>query len=88
MKTLIFILVILSAAAAEAHPGRLDRDGCHHVTKDFRYKDGSIAKAGTYHCHRGLGAMKLDGKESLAGPDADGEEIETPPAKEKAKDAK
>ncbi|QFU16736.1 YHYH domain-containing protein [Microvirga thermotolerans] len=36
-----FILIALTAGAALAHPGGLDRSGCHHNRK-----------SGDYHCHR------------------------------------
>jgi hypothetical protein len=63
-------------AFALAHPGRLNDDGCHQVHKDWKYKNGKVLKAGSMHCHRGLGKMKLDGSELLEDPKDPGEEAE------------
>ncbi len=87
-KTALTFIVLLIAAIAHAHPGRLDKDGCHYVLKDWKYKSGKVLKAGTYHCHRGLDRMKLDGKELLEDPDDPGEEVKPEPAKEKNRNAK
>ena len=67
MKKIIlcFAFLLLPFAFLHAHPGRLDDKGCHKVTEDWQYEDGRVLKAGTEHCHRGLGAMPLDGKEML-----------------------
>lgn len=65
---LAILLVFLPAGSGVAHPGRLDKDGCHHVRKDFTYKSGKIVRKGDYHCHRlliGKPAI-LDGREILA----------------------
>ena len=39
---LLTILTFFSAAPTYAHPGRMDKNGCHHNRK-----------TGNYHCHRG-----------------------------------
>jgi hypothetical protein len=35
-------IFIVASLPAQAHPGGLDKDGCHHNRK-----------TGEYHCHRG-----------------------------------
>lgn len=62
---LAFLLFTVRPEPVEGHPGRLDKNGCHEVTEDWQYESGKVLKAGTEHCHRGLGAMQLDGKEML-----------------------
>lgn len=66
--TLTMAILAVLPAIGDAHPGRLNKEGCHHVRKDFIYKSGKIMKKGEYHCHRllrGLPAI-LDGSEVLA----------------------
>lgn len=72
MKGLVAaILLVVSPVLAWGHPGRLDKTGCHHVRKDFRYKSGQVAPRGEVHCHRLLTgaplapAIILDGREVL-----------------------
>ena len=69
---LLFAVLLLLAAPAQAHPGRLDEHGCHWVHPNIRWidKDGTVFEPGTYHCHRKLGEMKLDGLERLQTPEA------------------
>ena len=64
---LLMILCLLFAVTGEAHPGRLDADGCHtvHPHADYIYKSGKVLKAGTRHCHRTLGELRFDGLEVL-----------------------
>lgn len=59
---------------AQAHPGRLDVQGCHHVLKPYVFAGGTRVEAGDYHCHRPLGAMKLDTRERLQDPKDPGRE--------------
>ena len=59
------LLLLAAPLVAQAHPGRLDKDGCHAVHTKFVYKSGKVAEPGTSHCHRGLGKAKLDGSEVL-----------------------
>jgi len=68
---MVVALLFLPSVAA-AHPGRLDRDGCHTVHNEYVYKDGRVLPKGDHHCHRTLGqGLTLDGKERLAHePDA------------------
>ena len=68
---LAVLVCVVTPLTAGAHPGRLDSTGCHDVHTRFVYKSGKVAKPGTRHCHRGLGAAKLDGSEVLdeGGPD-------------------
>ncbi len=40
MKAIVLTLTLLASAAALAHSGGTDRNGCHHDRKN-----------GTYHCH-------------------------------------
>ena len=57
---MIGLLLLLGAAPALSHPGRLGRDGCHVVTKQWKSRDGQrIYKKGTRHCHRVSDAVKL-----------------------------
>lgn len=56
------------ASGVAAHPGGLDKDGCHHVHTRWVAKDGTVYEPGEHHCHRKLGEMKLDGKERLQEP--------------------
>ena len=69
--TAALMMLCLWPMGGEAHPGRLDKTGCHHVRKDFRYTSGKVAPRGQYHCHRLLSgerlvpAMILDGREVL-----------------------
>ena len=69
MKAILMVLLLLVIpVGVNAHPGRLDKDGCHHVRKDFIYKSGKVAPKGEYHCHRllgGHGGTILDGREVL-----------------------
>lgn len=70
MRLVLAVSVLLAVSAtgvsdAQSHPGRLNKEGCHQVHTEFRYKDGRVAKVGETHCHRLLGEMKLDGKEVL-----------------------
>ena len=64
----LLVVLVLLPVAGNAHPGRLDKDGCHHVRKTFTYKSGKVLLAGDYHCHRGLigKPIILDGREVLA----------------------
>jgi hypothetical protein len=58
----------LELRAARAHPGKTDKDGCHKVAKDYKYNvSKKVLKAGTTHCHGGMGKMRL-GKEILEDP--------------------
>ena len=63
----LVVLLLLLAAPAGAHPGRLDQTGCHTVRHDYRYKSsGEVLPAGSRHCHRRLDqGMKADGSERL-----------------------
>lgn len=80
--TLTMVLVVLLAlvAPAGAHPGRLDKDGCHVVQKAWRSADGILVKKGTRHCHRPVGELKLDGKEQLMNSDLGGMRRDAPAA--------
>lgn len=53
------VLVVLPGLA-EAHPGRLDKTGCHVVRHEYVYKDGRTLPKGDRHCHRPLGELRLD----------------------------
>jgi hypothetical protein len=62
---LLLVLGVL-AAPADAHPGRLDRDGCHQVHTRFVHASGQVDEPGTRHCHRHLDqGLVLDGTEQL-----------------------
>lgn len=61
------VIVLVVAAPAAAHPGRLDATGCHLVRTAFVHKDGRAERVGDYHCHRPLDAMQFDGLERLQG---------------------
>ena len=65
---LLLFVSLLAPGLAPAHPGRLNKDGCHHVRKDFTYKSGKLIRRGEYHCHRLLVGKPaiLDGSEILA----------------------
>jgi len=77
---LVLVSLVLIAAPANAHPGGLDKDGCHHVHTRFVYKNGRVVEPGEYHCHRPLdGGMALDGKEALPDEDADDKPPTPPP---------
>ena len=78
MKLAISILAacLFIASPVWSHPGRLNSEGCHHVRKDWVYKDGRTVKADTYHCHRPLGKLRLDGLEALQDPSDPGRPIE------------
>lgn len=66
MRSVVVLLVLgMLAAPASAHPGRLDREGCHQVHTRFVHTSGKVDEVGTRHCHRALGQMRLDGKEQL-----------------------
>lgn len=69
--TVLFYFAVLLMIAL-AHPGRLDKDGCHHVGEDYEYESGNVLKKGERHCHRPLGKMRLDGKERLQDPNDEG----------------
>src|SRR5262245_3424778 len=57
---LTFAFLLLPFAFAYAHPGATDKNGCHKVTQDYKYPGTKkVLKAGTTHCHAGLGQMKL-----------------------------
>ena len=73
LKALLVLTILSSPAVGLAHPGRLNSDGCHNVHKDWQYKSGRVVKAGTYHCHRALGRIRLDGKEALQDPNDPGQ---------------
>lgn len=62
---ILAVAIIVLAVKAEAHPGRLDKSGCHHVEKPYVYHDGRRVEAGTFHCHKPLDRMKLDGRDVL-----------------------
>ena len=49
---LVLTLLLFATAPAGAHPGRLDREGCHVVHEDFDHRDGRVDK-------------KLDGSEQV-----------------------
>jgi len=76
-RTFLILLIGLFPAIAFAHPGGLDAKGCHRVFRDWVYKSGRIADAGTYHCHRPLGLMPFDKKEALRDSDDTGKEKST-----------
>lgn len=68
-------VIVVALDDAGAHPGRLDKDGCHVVHARFVYRDGRVVETGDRHCHRALDhGLALDGKEAL--PD---EALELPP---------
>ena len=75
MKTCatVALVLLLWAVGAAAHPGRLDKDGCHHVRKAFVYRSGKVAPKGEYHCHRLAQGQpaRLDGREVLMGSKAE-----------------
>ena len=62
---LVGLAMLIAAQAAEAPPGRLDREGCHTVRQRFVYATGTVLEPGTRHCHRTLGSIRLDGRERL-----------------------
>src|SRR5262249_54159833 len=71
----IFAFFLLPFAFASAHPGATDAKGCHKVTRDYQYIGSKkILKAGTTHCHAGIGKMKL-GSEVLEDPYDAAEEV-------------
>src|SRR5262245_1016480 len=71
-------LCLLVSFSAFSHPGKTDAEGCHRVTKDYKYIGSKkTIKAGTTHCHGGLGKMKL-GKEILEDPYDAAEEVKPP----------
>lgn len=64
-------LLLAAVSSAEAHPGRLDGDGCHTVrtlvilpARPPERPTEVIFRPGTRHCHRTLGEMRL-GEEAL-----------------------
>ena len=59
---------------AEAHPGRLNAEGCHWVVKPWVSKEGRRVEAGDFHCHRALGQLTLDQRERLQDPNDPGRE--------------
>ena len=71
MVVRLLALLLFVASPASAHPGRLDKDHCHTVRHDYRYKaSGELLKAGEVHCHRRLDqGMKADGSERLRDED-------------------
>ena len=85
---LLLFVSLLAPGLAPAHPGRLNKDGCHHVRKDFTYKSSKVVRKGDYHCHRLLVGKPaiLDGSEVLGDRGDDqkdedvsgGEETESP----------
>lgn len=86
-RALMLSVVALGVAVSSvvmAHPGRLDKQGCHHVHTRYVDQDSRTYEVGTYHCHRRLGEMKLDGREILLPDDeavrqTERETPETPP---------
>jgi len=40
MKTIVLVITLLASAAATAHSGRTNSQGCHNDNRN-----------GTYHCH-------------------------------------
>src|SRR5262245_6231179 len=71
-------LCLLVSASVFSHPGKTDKDGCHKVAKDYKYIGSKkVLKAGTTHCHGGLGKMRL-GKEILEDPYDAAEEVKPP----------
>src|SRR5262245_60865896 len=74
-KTLFIFAFLLLPFDLVAHPGATDKDGCHKVSKDYKYIGSKkVLKAGTTHCHAGLGKMRL-GKEILEDPYDAAEEV-------------
>lgn len=67
IRMMFAFLLVGIVATAQAHPGRLDAEGCHRVHEDFKYANGRLVRVGERHCHRLLGDMKLDGVERLQG---------------------
>ena len=66
LAAITFGVVMALATLAEAHPGRLGRDGCHVVHTKFVYRSGKVARVGEKHCHRALDrGLSLDGTETL-----------------------
>lgn len=63
-----FVVALILAAMALAHPGRLDDKNCHRVKEDWRYESGKVLKKGAYHCHGKLNDMPLDGTQLLEDP--------------------
>src|SRR5262245_5886513 len=75
----LMVLALCHTPYAIGHPGKTDKDGCHKVTQDYKYIGSKkVLKAGTTHCHGGLGKMRL-GKEILEDPYDAAEEVK--PAK-------
>ena len=70
----VVIVLTGGVGVAEAHPGRLNAEGCHHVLKPFVYADGTRLEAGDFHCHRPLGQLTLDTRERLQDPKDPGRE--------------
>ena len=65
-SSILAALTILLPSSTLAHPGRLDREGCHRVLTPFTYQSGKMVLPGTTHCHRRLDTgLRLDGKEVL-----------------------
>lgn len=56
----LLLLWLALAPAAEGHPGGLNEYGCHMVRTPYTYANGQDARPWTYHCHRGLDALRLD----------------------------
>ena len=69
---MLLLLIVLTfwTSNALAHSGRIDKDGCHRVSADYKYESGKVSKQGTRHCHRPIGKMKLDGREMLLEDDS------------------
>jgi len=52
----VALVLFLFGSSAIAHPGRLDKDGCHDVRQRYvSPKSQVVLDAGTRHCHRRLG---------------------------------
>ena len=79
------LILALTWTDSWSHPGALDKNACHKVTKDYKYIGSKkTLKAGTSHCHAGLDRMKL-GSEMLDDPWDAGEEVKPQKTKGKPK---
>ena len=72
--------MLVLATAAAAHPGAMDKNNCHKVHKDYKYKDGRVLKAGTTHCHPKIEDFQLEDGKGLVAEDKE-IEIKTKPRK-------